>query len=477
MPTRKTRKNKLQKLRGGQSTSLSVTTVARSFNNPYGIAVDSSGTIYVADTFNNCIKKVTPAGVVTTLAGSTMGFSDDTGTAAKFNAPMGLAIDANGDIIVADSHNQRIRKITPEGEVTTIAGSRPVPGDPPPVFEYPTGVAVDSTGNIFVSDDTKGAILKVTPEGVVSTLAGGNPSFIYSDGQGTNAAFGGSIGGIAIDPNGNIFVADFYCDCIRKVTPTGLVTTIAGYVSPLNRPLPRSMDFEPGGYVDGTGLAAKFNGPKCLAIEANGNLIVTDQANNRIRRVTPAGVVTTIAGNGAAGTTDGAAMSASFNEPAGVAIDAMGNILIADSSNNRIRRINTSVSTTTAPSATTTRPPSATTTRPPSATTTRPPSATTTRPPSATTTRPPTAPPYNSTTVYKVGDVITGPDGKVYRMIDSTGGPGYPPPRPTNWALVTGTSILPATIIPTVISPGTYSFSFPLNCASGESRTITVTIA
>ena len=467
MTIRKTRKNKLRKLRGGQIASPLVTTLARSFNNPYGIAVDTSGNVYVSDTYNNCIKRVTPAGVVTVLAGSTTGFSDATGTAAKFNNPMGIAIDTSGNIIVADALNRRIRKVTPAGVVTTVAGSTPTPGSTPPVFEYPVSVAIDSNGNIFVSDETNRSILKITPEGVVSTIAGGNQSFKYADGQGTNAAFG-LPAGIAVDANGNIFVADTGCNCIRRVTPSGDVTTIAGYASPLNRPIAMSTDPEPGGYVNATGLAAKFSYPRGLAIDASGNLIVTDFGNNRIRRVTPAGVVTTIAGSGATGATDGPAMSASFNDPTGVAIDAIGNTLIIDSSNNRIRRISTGIvsSTTTIPR----------------------------------------APVYNNTIIYKLGDIITGPDGIVYRMIDGIGAAGFPPPRPTNWAVVTNSQILPAitttrpatatpsatttgpatttrpatatpsstTTRPTIISPGTYSFSIP--CVNGGSRSITVTI-
>ena len=311
-------------LAGSSAGSADGTGALAQFNLPYGTAVDASGNVYVADYNNNLIRKVTRLGVVTTLAGSTGGYLDATGTAAKFSNPYGAAVDASGNVYVADYNNNRIRKVTRLGVVTTLAGSTDGFANGTGTgakFYYPTGVAVDASGNVYVADIGNARIRKVTALGVVTTFAGS--SYGYLDGTGTAAQFAGPSG-VAVDASGNVYVGDQYNLRIRKVTAGGVVTTLAG-----------SGDY---GAANGTGVAASFNGPFGVAVDASGNVYVADAGNNRIRQVTAAGVVTTLAGT-TSGFANGPAATAQFNGMTGVAVDAGGNVYVADSYNNRIRKV------------------------------------------------------------------------------------------------------------------------------------------
>ena len=275
----------------------------------------------------------TPIRVVTTLAGSfnVPGHDDGTGAAASFMGPSGVAVDGTGTLYVADLGNEMIRKLTPAGVVTTLAGSGNyafVDGTGPGAsFESPVAVAVDAAGTLYVSDAGSNAIREVTPAGVVTTLAGAGPSFNGSlDGTGGAAQFNGPDG-LVVDGLGELYVADRGNNTIRKVTSAGVVTTIAG---------------TPGvaGHADGTGAAATFSGPAGLALDTAGNLYVTDSFNNTIRKVTPAGVVTTVAGvAGTHGNADGPAATASFWQPRGVAVDGSGNLFVTNINTNTIREI------------------------------------------------------------------------------------------------------------------------------------------
>jgi hypothetical protein len=193
-----------------------------SFNGPYGIAVDASGNIYVADIDNHLIRKITAAGVVTTFAGSTTpGSADGTGAGAAFNQPYGVALDTNGNVYVADRSNHMIRKITPAGVVTTLAGST-TPGSSDGTgagasFKSPNAVALDASGNVYVADRGNHMIRKISPAGVVTTLAGSTTSGA-SDGTGSGASFTNPTG-LALDANGTIYVADRNNNMIRKMTP------------------------------------------------------------------------------------------------------------------------------------------------------------------------------------------------------------------------------------------------------------------
>lgn len=238
----------------------------------YGIAKDSSGNLYVADSDNNRIRKITLAGVVTTFAGSgTSGNSEGTGTSAQFASPRGVTVDSSDNVYVADTNNCRIRKITSAGVVTTLAGSSCGYAEgtgSAAQFNYPYDVAVDSTGNVFVADSSNKRIRKITPGGVVTTLAGSG-SAGYADGTGSSAVFSAFVGGLAVDTSDNIYVADTVGYRIRKVTQAGVVTTVAGS---------GESDF-----LDGIGISAKFMQPEDVTVGATGVLYVADE--NRIRKI------------------------------------------------------------------------------------------------------------------------------------------------------------------------------------------------
>lgn len=306
-----------------------VNPAAVTFRAPRGAIFDAAGNLYIAETGGNRIRKITPAGIVSTFAGSgSNGNANGTGTAASFNAPSALAIDPSGNLYVADVSNELIRKITPAGVVSTFAGSgaigRADGTGTAAQFNTPYGVATDKSGNVYVADYGNSLIRKITQAGVVTTLAGtGTAGFV--NGTGTAAAFNFPTG-LACDSLGNIYVADRGNSRIRKITPGGIVTTIAGgsYA-----------------YADGIGTAASFKNPSDLTLDPSGNIYVADVVNNMIRMVTPAGVVTSLAGAGSASFADGTGIAASFNSPWGITIDKLNNLYITDINNNRIRKVTT----------------------------------------------------------------------------------------------------------------------------------------
>jgi len=321
----------------GQVTTLAGTGAAGSANSiitaasffvPAGVATDALGNVYVADEANNLIRKISPAGVVTTLAGSgARGSADGIGIAASFYGPVGVATDASGNVYVADTFNNLIRKVSPAGVVSTLAGSGS-PGSANGMataasFYHPFGVATDASGNLYVADCNNNLIRKISPLGAVTTLAGSG-AYISTDGTGTAASFYGPVG-VATDALGNVYVADYNGLVIRKISTTGVVTTLAGSGAP--------------GSANGNGRAASFFCPSGVATDASGNIYVADNNNNLIRKISPSGVVTTLAGSGAAGSANGIGIAASFNQPGSVSTDASGNVYVADANNNQIRKI------------------------------------------------------------------------------------------------------------------------------------------
>ncbi len=330
-------------LSGGSGAADGPATVAR-FYTPNGLAADNSGNIYVADSFNNEVRKITPSGQVTTLAGLAGlyyyqgGFVDGTGVDARFFNPRGVAVDTGGTVYVADSGNYSIRKITPTGVVTTLAGSGGWPGGSADgtgtaaKFRNPTGVTVDTAGMVYVADSSNCTIRKITPAGVVTTLAGSAGQSGYADGTGAAAQFL-YPSGIAVDPSGTLYVADTFSYTIRKISPAGVVTTFAGTPNV-------------SGHLDGTGTAAQFFSPNSVSLDRTGNIFVTEDAvnnplsrGNTIRKITPNGVVTTIGGSSDYfGSEDGLGLAATFNSPAGITVDSANNLYISDAGNNAIRK-------------------------------------------------------------------------------------------------------------------------------------------
>jgi sugar lactone lactonase YvrE len=300
------------------------------FGIPHGIAVDAADNLYVTDESDPIIRKITPNRTVTTIVGlaGSPGSVDGTGSAARFNGPTGIAVDAAGNLYVADTINHTIRKITPDRTVTTIAGLAGSPGSTDGTgsaarFNYPTGIAVDAAGNLYVADYANHTIRKITPDRTVTTIAGLAGSLGSADGAGTAARFYYPLG-IAIDTIGNLYVADTDNNTIRKIAPGGVVTTFAGLAGTF-------------GSADGTGTAARFDYPEGIAIDAAGNFYVADTWYSTIRKITPDGVVTTLAGQvGIDGDVDGAGSQAQFKSLWGIAVDPAGSVFVADTLNSRI---------------------------------------------------------------------------------------------------------------------------------------------
>jgi sugar lactone lactonase YvrE len=310
----------------GNAAAVEGTRATARFNALAGIAVDGAGNVYVAD--GHSIRKLSTDGRVTTMAGvaSEWGNNDGARAAARFNSPQGLAADAAGNVYVADRDNHAIRKITPDGTVSTLAGSALLPGagDGPGSragFFRPSAIAVDASGNVFVADTRNFTIRKISSTGVVTTLAGRADEQGNIDGPAQSARFG-FIEGIAVDTAGDVYVADNSSHVIRKLSTRGVVTTVAGLNSTL-------------GSADGVGAAARFAYPGGLAIGKDGNLYVADSHSGTIRRITPAGKVTTLAGLADhPGTDDGPGSTARFNSVHAIAIDQQGNVYVTDSAYN-----------------------------------------------------------------------------------------------------------------------------------------------
>lgn len=300
---------------------------AAQFYGPEGVAVDAQGTLYIADAGNSCIRKVTPAGVVSTLAGSpSSGLVNGPLATARFDVPSDVALDAQGNLYVADNGNNCIRKITLAGMVSTLAGNGTagfVDGNAATArLSYPNGLAVDAQGVVYFTEYGNHSVRKVLPNGTVSTLAG-TGRLGYADGPGSTAQLN-SPEGLAIDAQGTVYVAEFGGHRIRKITPDGTVSTLAGTGT--------------RGFADGPGSTAQFYAPCAVAIDAHGDLLVADVGNYCVRKVTPAGVVTTITGMRTAGFADGPVATAKFEALAGLAVGARGVAYVTEYG-ERIRKI------------------------------------------------------------------------------------------------------------------------------------------
>ncbi|MBX3738197.1 MAG: immunoglobulin domain-containing protein [Candidatus Didemnitutus sp.] len=324
---------------------LDATGSAARLGSQLGVAVDAQRNVYIADTANHCIRKVTPAGDVTTLAGAPgqSGAVDGMGTAARFNGPVGLAVASSGILYVTDTQNHILRRVSPTGEVTTLAGTAGTFGSADgqgtdAQFYYPRGVTIGANGDLFVTDSTNATIRKVTATGEVSTFAGTALAYGTANGTGSAARFG-SPQGIVADASGNLYVTDPGNHTIRKITSDGAVTTL-GSATP--------------GYADGSLAAARFNDPAAIGADASGNLYVADSDNQTIRKIwttgTTAGTVSTLAGLvDSPGSTDGAGRDARFYYPRGIAVDNAGGLYVASGTTVRAGVLATGPTITTQP--------------------------------------------------------------------------------------------------------------------------------
>jgi hypothetical protein len=306
---------------------------------PSGLTFDANKNMYIADQNNNCIRKINTLGIITTVAGNTTaGYSGDGGlaTSAQFNLPNDIIFDPNGNMLIADWFNNSIRKINSSGIISTVVGNGTpgYSGDGGPAINAklnaPCGIAFDRVGNLYIADEGNNCIRKVDTLGFINTVAGNGTAGYFGDGgQAINSELD-EPAAITIDLAGNIYFIDLNNNCIRKINTSGIITTIAGNGTP--------------GYSGDGGIAtsAQLNTPGKIILDAIGNLYITDQGNERVRKVNTSGIITTIAGTGSTGNTGdgGLALSAQFHFPAGLTFDPAGNLYIGDFDNNRVRMIN-----------------------------------------------------------------------------------------------------------------------------------------
>jgi sugar lactone lactonase YvrE len=290
------------------------------FRSPLDVLVMTDGTIYVADGFNSCIRKIA-GGYVTIFAGNgNANIRNGNSIEARFKIPCRLTSDVNGDLYLLDAADPRIRKITPAANVSTYAGTSTFGfrnGDASIArFGQSFGIVADAQRNIYIADTQNDCIRKIGYNGQVTTLAG-TQGFLSTDAASAKFYF---VKGVVIDKLGNLFVADF--NRIYKISPEGVVSTFAGNGIK--------------GYTDGAPEIAQFSQIEDMVIDEEQNIYLTE--DHRIRKIAPQGIVSTVAGS-TAGYKDGDAIAAKFNEPKGLGIDEQGNIYVADSGNNRIRKI------------------------------------------------------------------------------------------------------------------------------------------
>ena len=317
---------------------------------PRGMAVDTSGNLYIADASNNVIRKVSVAGIISTIAGNgTNGYSGDGGaaTAAQLGNPGALVLDKLGNIYIPDAYNNVVRKINAAGLISTIAGNGfgagsgaggySGDGGPATAAELwsPSSVAIDAGGNIVVADYKNNVVRKISTSGMISTIAGNAVAGYSGDGGAATAANLYFPSCVAFDKNNELYIADLYNNVVRKVSTSGIISTVIG-----------------SGYAAGTGsggfsgdggpaTAAQLAHPFGLAIDTNNNIYFSDVSSFHVRKVDAAGIISTIAGNGTNGYSGdgGPAVAAQMSYPYGLALDTLGNLFIADAFNHVVRKV------------------------------------------------------------------------------------------------------------------------------------------
>ena len=316
---------------GGVATSATL-------NAPRGVSVDISGNVYVTDNVNNKIRMVTSTGIITTIAGTGIaGFSGDGGAAifAQLNNPTGVSVDISGNVYIADYYNNKIRMVNSAGIITTFAGtgaqgSSGNGGAATSAQLYgPNGVSVVISGNVYIAENGNNKIRMVTSAGIITTIAGTGTYGSSGDGGAATSAQLASPTGVSVDKSGNVYISDNDNFKIRKVTSTGIITTIAGTGAK-------------GSSGDGgAATSAQFNYAYAVSVDLSGNVYITDTVNHRIRMVASTGIITTIAGTGIPGSSGdgGAATSARLNYPHGVSVGISGNVYVVDNGNNKIRMV------------------------------------------------------------------------------------------------------------------------------------------
>jgi uncharacterized protein (TIGR03437 family) len=315
------------------------------FNDPTALTLDTAGRLYIADPGNHCIRRIAD-GVVTTVAGNRqIGATGDGGpaTSATLNFPTGVATDRAGNLYIADFQNARVRRVSPNGTITTVAGNGTFRLSPDGIqatsaaLYITSGIALDAAGNLYIAENQRPRVRRVTPGGIISTVAGNGQQGFSGEGVSATTASLFSPSRVAFDRSGNLYISDNALNRVRRVTPSGIVQTVAG----------TGLDSFAGD--GGPATSAAIHQPEGIALDASGNLYIADFVNNRVRRVDGAGIITTFAGNGQAGSSGdgGPAVNSSLNAPVGVAVDAQGNVYIAERYGNRVRRVSANGTITT----------------------------------------------------------------------------------------------------------------------------------
>jgi sugar lactone lactonase YvrE len=325
---------------------------------PLGLAVDGAGDLYVTDAGNHRIRRITAKGLIATVAGSgATGYLEGSfagdggpGTEAELNVPSAVAIGPGSALIVADTRNNRVRKLEPGGTIVTVAGNgtEGFGGDGGAAtdaeLDFPSGLAVDRAGNIYIADTNNHRVRKVTPTGIITTVAGSGPTGYLAggfagDGGPATAARLSRPFGLALGPAGHLYIADGFNNRIRTVTHAGIITTVAGS---------GATGYLQGGFAGdgGPALSARLNFPRAVQLDATGNLYIADALNHRVRQVRPDGTMVTIAGSGPTGYLKGGfagdggrSTEARLAFPTGLALARNGTLYVADGENHRIRAV------------------------------------------------------------------------------------------------------------------------------------------